>query len=216
MNGIPERLGELTIVHEGGRTVVRGPGLPRETLPADEDVLRRHTRTDASGRYRPLSGARRLPAGWEVEAGPSLPLDLAIETVYPLALTHMRQYAAGRLRVVSLEEVLTRQTGRYAGALRLPEEGRALATDLLCGRCVRVPVWAGQACAAEEIPCPEPCSVLVALCREAALWEDEPPEPAAPDPTVTFAGFETPGNELREAYLAARRLQPKEKTTPHG
>lgn len=216
MTGIPERLGELTIVREGGRTVLRGPGLPRETLPASQDALRRHTRTDASGRYRPLSGARTLPPGWEVETGPALPLDVAIETVYPLALAHMRQFAAGSLRVVSLDEVLGRQTGRYADALRLPGEGRALAAELLCGQCVRVPVWWGKACAAEEIPCPEPCSVLVALCREAALWEDEPPGAATPDPAVSFAGFETPGNELREAYLAARGLQPEEKPAPHG
>jgi hypothetical protein len=216
VSGIPDRLGELTIVQEGGRTVVRGPGLPRERLPADEGALRRHTRTDARGRYRPLSGARTLPPGWEVETGPSLPLDLAIEAVYPLALTHMRQFAAGSLRVVPLDEVLARQTGRYAGAHQLPGEGRALAAGLLCGQCVRAPVWRGEPCGDTGIPCPEPCSVLVALCREAALWEDDPPGQAAPDPSVAFAGFETPGNELREAYLAARRLQPKEKTTPHG
>jgi hypothetical protein len=216
VNGIPERPGELTIVRDGGRTVLRGPGLPRETLPADEDALRRHTRVDATGRYRPLSGARTLPAGWEVETGPSLPLDVAVETVYPLALTHMRQFAGGDLRVVSLDEVLARQTGRYAEARRLPEEGRALAAGLLCGQCVRVPVWSGQACASEEIPCPEPCSVLVSLCREAALWEDEPPGAATPDLTVSFAAFETPGNELREAYLAARRRHAEEKIGPHG
>ncbi len=62
----------------------------------------------------------------------------------------------------------------------------------------------GRAQADGEIPCPEPCSVLVSLCREAALWQREPPSPAQADPNVAFAAFDAPGNEIREAYLAAR------------
>ncbi|MCL6646686.1 MAG: hypothetical protein K6U88_17315, partial [Dehalococcoidia bacterium] len=52
-------------------------------------------------------------------------------------------------------------------------------------------------------PCPEACSVFVALAREAAAWEQEGAEPAPVDPAIPFAAFEEPGNEIREAVLAA-------------
>ncbi len=213
---IPPELGEVTISREGGTTVLRGPGSPRVVLPQDEDALRRHIRVDAQGRYRPLSGARTLPGGWQVATGAALPLDRAIEAVYPLALIHMRLHGEGALRIVALDAVLSRQTGRYEASANLPPERRALAARLLCGQCVRVPVWAGEECGAARIPCPEPCSVLVSLCREAAHWEHEPPEPAAVDPGVAFAAFDEPGNELREAYLAALAAGPRERTAPHG
>lgn len=213
---IPAQLGELTILCEGDGCAVRGPGVPRETLPPDEDTLRRRVRMDANGRYRPLSGAQTLPEGWQVETGPALPLERAIETVYPLALTHMRLHAAGELRIAGLDDVLSRQSGRYEGSAKLPPERRALAAGLLCGQCVRIPVWNGEACGPAEVPCPEPCSVLVSLCREAALWEDEPPEPSAAKPGVAFAAFEEPGNSLREAYLAALNANTSERTAPHG
>jgi hypothetical protein len=71
----------------------------------------------------------------------------------------------------------------------------------VCGECVRRPVWDGATCGPDEIPCPEPCSVLVAFCREAVLWQQERPAPTEPDPTIPWAAFEEPGNELRERYL---------------
>jgi hypothetical protein len=213
---IPAQLGELTILCEGDACVLQGPGVPRETLPPDEDSLRRRVRLDAAGRYRPLSGARTLPGGWQVETGPTLPLERAIETVYPLALAHMRLHAEGGLRIVTLDEVLSRQTGRYEASAKLPRERRSLAIGLLCGQCVRVPEWNGESSGPAEIPCPEPCSVLVSLCREAALWEDEPPESSPADPGVAFAAFDEPGNELREAYLSALNANTSERTAFHG
>ncbi len=213
---IPDQFGELTVLRKDGTTVVRGPGERRDTVPSDENALRLRVRLDVQGRYRPLSGARTLPAGWEVKTAPGLPLERAIETVYPLALTHMRLHAEGKLLMATLDDVLSRQTGRYAGSEKLPPDRRAIAIGLLCGQCVRIPLWNGEECSGAEIPCPEPCSVLVSLCREAAFWEDEPPEPAPVDPAVAFAAFDEPGNELREAYLAARTAGPSERTAPHG
>jgi len=55
---IPAQLGELTISRDGDRCVLRGPGPARETLPPDEDALRRYVRLDERGRYRPLLPAR--------------------------------------------------------------------------------------------------------------------------------------------------------------
>ena len=99
-----------------------------------------------------------------------------------------------------------RQRGRYRVAGELDEDGRERAQRVLCGECVRTPVWAGEATVAgsvSDIPCPEPCSVKIALCREAALLEREPPPASSPDATVAFADFAAEGNATREAYLAS-------------
>lgn len=192
------QLGQLTI--DDGGLGVPAPGT--DVLVSGADALFEHTRTDSLGRYRPLSGAKTLPTGWRAEFNECLSADCAIEVVYPLALTHQRQFAQGALRVVSLEEVLSRQSGRYEEVASLSERGRALAIETVCGKCVRRPVWSGASCPAEDIPCPEPCSVLVAFCREATIWQSERPSPSPPDPTVAWAAFDVPGNELREAYLS--------------
>ena len=196
-------LGEVAAAFGGGRVELSGPRVgPEPTkIEATIEALREHMRFDDGGRYRPLSGARTLPGNWRVSLPETL-TEAAIDAIYPQALLHQRQAAAGTLRFATYDEVVGRQRGRYRVAGELAEEGRERARDVLCGRCVRTPVWAGEGVAEAAIPCPEPCSVLVALCREAALWQQEAPEAVAPVPSVGFADFATVGNEVREAYLA--------------
>ena len=141
---------------------------------------------------------------WRVRCSAALPLAAALEIVYPLAMLHIKQHRDGALRVVTLQTVLERQTGRYARAVALPEDSRAVAARVLCGRCIKQAVWHGATVEGGQIPCPEPCSVLVSLCRDAALWEPAPPPPTPVDPTLSWAAFESPGNELREQYVAER------------
>jgi hypothetical protein len=197
-------LGQLTIRFEADAAVLQGPpghGEPVD-LPADAEAVRAFTRFDAAGRYRPLPGARSLRGGWSARFATLDELDRAIGAVYPLAQAHMAAWEEGRLRIAGLDDVLGRQTGRYASAAGLTERGRSAASAVLCGACVKAPAWAGTLPAPGQIPCPEPCSVLVSLCREAAAWEREAPARAAPDCSVPFAAFEEPGNEVREACLA--------------
>lgn len=200
------RLGQLRVEFEGETAVVHGPAgeSPEAQIESTEDALRDRVRYDDSGRYRPLPGAANLPTGWRVRTGPALPLSLALDTVYPLAMLHRSQQRAGVLRVVSLQDALQRQTGRYARAASLPPAAREVAAAVLCGRCVKRPVWRGAATDSDEIPCPEPCSVMVSLCRDAALWEAVPPTPSPVEPGAPLAAFETPGNEIREEYLRQR------------
>ena len=196
-------LGEVAVAFREGRVELSGPcsGPDAVELEPTVEALREYVRLDDDGRYRPLSGARTMPGGWRVSLPGNL-TEAAIEAVYPQALLHQEQAAQGTLRVVPFEEVVARQRGRYRIARELDDEGRERARDVLCGRCVRTPVWAGATTPEGAIPCPEPCSVMVALCREAALWQGDPPEPAEPDASVAFADFPTPGNATREAYLA--------------
>ena len=197
-------LGQLTISLSEDEAVLAGPGpCPIDTeVVATPEAIREWVRIDALGRYRPLSGARTLRPNWHATFATLAALDEAIEAVYPLAQAHIAAWDEGALRVVGLDEVLARQTGRYRPASSLSQEGRDLASSLLCAGCVRVPVWRRDYPAAGEIPCPEPCSVLVSYCREAVSWEEEHPAPRAIDPLVPIAAFEQPGNALRETYLS--------------
>lgn len=191
------RVGELVVTPDS----IGVPGGTLLAVPGNPEAVAAHVRSDDHGRYRPLSGARTLPTGWEAPLGPGFTADDAIEAVYPLALVHRRQHLDGTLRVVSVDDVLSRQSGRYETTSALSEGGRRTAVRTVCAACVRRPVWDASTCGPGEIPCPEPCSVLVAFCREAALWEAEPPVAVTPDSSVAWAAFDEPGNELREQYL---------------
>lgn len=196
--------GELEIREGATGHVIGVPGAQRHYVTATPAALRAFVRSDELGRYRPLSGTRTLRSGWEVTCDDSLSLDDALDVVYPLGRVHQRQFAEGTLEIRSLDEVLGRQSGRYQGSDALSPAGRAAAVGTVCGDCVRKPVWADVASAPDDIPCPEPCSVIVAFCREAALWERDAPERATADPGVPYAAFDEPGNELRESYLRSR------------
>ncbi|MEO6399115.1 MAG: hypothetical protein ABIP13_11650 [Tepidiformaceae bacterium] len=206
MTPIPFTLGQLRVDFEGETPVLHGPAAdsPEASVEADEAAFRGWIRLDSAGRYRPLPGASTMRPGWLLKCGPALPLAAALETAYPLAMLHREQQGAGTLRVVPLREVLGRQTGRYARAASLPEPAQDVAVLVLCGRCVKQPVWHAVGAEQDDIACPEPCSVMVSLCRDATLWEASPPPSAPEDPLVPWAAFETTGNEIREHYLRAR------------
>ena len=199
-------LGQLCVEFEGETAVIHGPasGAAEVEIDSNEDVLRTWVRQNDNGRYRPLSGAADMRHGWRVRCNAALPLAEALDAVYPLATRHIEQYRAEALEVVPLQRVLERQSGRYARAVTLPQPAREVAADVLCGRCVKWPVWrdAGRVC--DDIPCPEPCSVMVSLCRDASVWELEPPPCAAVDPALPWAAFDSAGNEIREFYLRKR------------
>ena len=198
-------LGEVRLTFAANRAVLSGPECGDGEMPALDptpEAIRQHVRFDDSGRYRPLSGARTLPSNWRVTV-PTSDVEAALETIYPHALRHQRQEALGQLRVVPLEAVIARQRGRYRSAAELGPDGRRLARGALCSRCVRTPVWAADVADPGAVPCPEPCSLMLALCREAAEWQNDPPSPSTPDPDIAYADFSAPGNEIREAYLAA-------------
>jgi hypothetical protein len=202
----PFEFGELTVTFEGDEAVIHGPrtGKNEPVVDGIPSVLRQWVRFDDAGTYRPLPGARTMRKDWQARVSGAAPLREALDAIYPLALLHAEQWSAGILRIVALDEVLQRQSGRYESSSRVSAGGRRTASDVLCGRCVKTPAWRGDRLDVSAVVCPEPCSVLVSLCREAAAWETNAPPPAPVDAGVRFAQFETPGNEIREAYLASR------------
>ncbi|MBI5947434.1 MAG: hypothetical protein HY875_04775 [Chloroflexi bacterium] len=214
----PFVLGEVTIRPEGDSFVVQGPAGSRAiTRIEGAAALRDRLRTDRLGRYRPLSGARSMPGGWEIWCANEAELRDGLDVIYPLAVRHIEQAATSTLRTTALDAVLGRQTGRYEAADRLLVAGREIAVEVVCAACVRTPAWEGiLPNEGGTIPCPEACSVLVGFCREAALWEADPPAPQPISDAVGFAAFDDPGNELRETYLRRRfgGHQPAEEPNP--
>ena len=123
-------VGELSVSVVDAEAVIASPERRSGTLDveASAEALRRQARFDERGRYRPLSGARTLPGGWQTRC-PSDGVGAFVDEVYPLALRHSEQWKSGTLRVVGMEDVLARQSGRYAVAASLDERGRGVATD---------------------------------------------------------------------------------------
>ena len=201
----PFGFGQLRVSFEGGTAVISGPEAPGEAseVEGSPQAIRAWVREDDRGRYRPLAGAATMRHGWHARCR-AAELTALLEEIYPLGQRHLEQFERADLRVVALDEVLSRQTGRYRVASALKDAGRRRASEVLCARCVKAPAWRGDEPAIDQIPCPEPCSVLVALCREAALWQENPPRRAETNPNVPFAAFDVPGNEVRERFLGAR------------
>lgn len=213
-------LGQLIVAFDGETAVIHGParnsnGAETE-IESSEEALRNWVRHDSAGRYRPLPGAANMRPDWRVRCSAALPLSTALDIVYPLAMLHIEQRRAGTLDVVPLQSVLERQTGRYARAVSLPSEARAVAANVLCGHCVKQPLWNSATVQGDQIPCPEPCSVMVSLCRDAAVWESAPPPTTPVDSTLAWAAFESPGNELREQYLGERFAASNRVGLSHG
>ena len=203
---IAVQLGQLQLLVGLDEAAIVGPGPdPRACeLPGDPEAVRQHVRFDDEGRYRPLSGLRNLRSNWHARFTTLESFGAAVDAVYPLGQCHAALHAEGRLAITTLDELFARQEGRYAVASDLSAGGRELAIGILCGSCVRVPLWNGaQVVSDGGIPCPEPCSLLLALCREAALWERERPPGVPSDSSAPLGAFETPGNPIRETYIRA-------------
>jgi len=176
------KFGELTVeAHNGGFTL-RGPKVAGDPamLPCDPVTISHHVRADDAGKYRPLSGARTMRTGWATLCATRGDVDRLLDVIYPLARTHQDQWRAGNLRVVPIDDVLARQSGRYAHTSGLSAAGRQLVIETLCGGCVRTPVWAEKTLPEGGIPCPEACSLFVEQCRESAGLERNTLEVSAP------------------------------------
>jgi hypothetical protein len=209
-DAVTATIGQLTLHIGSEMAVIEGPpgcGQAFE-VAGDAEALREFARTDELGRYRPLPGARTLRGSWWAAFSDLESVSAAVEAIYPLAQRHQADWLDGELRIVSLDEVLERQQGRYRTARDLSEAGRRRSRHVLCGLCIKTPVWAGAVVPTlDVVPCPEPCSVFVSLCREGALWEQDRPTRADPSRDVAFAAFDEPGNEVREAWLAVEETE---------
>jgi sirohydrochlorin cobaltochelatase len=164
-------------------------GLERFHRPADARII---AMNDEAGNFRPLKSAPTLRRGWLLVLADLTSLRLALDFFYPAALGAWLALREGRLRVTSLRETLSRQTGMY----RVTGKISTAQADELAGEkcassggCLRTILWriedGGSAPASlpheksaidfdqtgageRVIPllCGEICSLLVAAARE--------------------------------------------------
>ncbi len=195
-------LGELKLSRFGNGVVIEGPGSePRQSAPSDRMAFRRWIRHTEEGIYRPLSGARSLRPGWRVQCGSMGEAAERIEMIYPGAILHSTHRRAGSLRITPPHEALSRQSGRYEPAGTLCRDRIDRCAVALCSTCVRSPVWL-KTSGTGGIPCPEPCSVFVALAREVAGWGETDKGIQTAGPADRFAAFENPSNPIRQRYFS--------------
>jgi hypothetical protein len=195
------------------------------------------------GEYRPLKSSPNLRRGWEIAVADAKELAVAMNYVYPAGIVHWHLYREGRLEVTNFRENAARQSGIYKRIQRLSDEGVQDAARACCedAVCFKRTLWdVDEQTPLEmhrgdgEIPCPEPCSVLVSFARRVRLFEREerdldaaglsPSEredmaalvEAAAAGRVEFAReaeFEKPLNERRMRY---RHLTLVPKLRPRG
>jgi hypothetical protein len=202
-------VGQLRLCKSGSGVRIEGPdgdGEGPEEAPADPEAFRQWIRHTGTGQYRPLSGSRDLRSGWVLHCKDVNEAAGVVEQVYPLALRWAAQRADHRIRVMHPETALGRQSGRTRKAASLSRSGIDRAVRVLCGQCVRTPLWHGGE-APGDIPCPEPCSIFIALAKAAVEWEIAGDPPRQDEPGCAFADFAALGNPIRNRYLS-REVEP--------
>jgi hypothetical protein len=137
--------------------------------------LRGVSRRDATGGFRPLKGAPTLSAGWRCEVLSAADFEAAMEHLYPGGLADWHAVAGGVAVPTGFREFTGRQTGIYASVRELDDTGAAGVVRATCGvgRCLKRRLWEAPGLPADgagksDLPCLEPCAVLLDAARRAA------------------------------------------------
>ena len=175
------------------------------TVSTDPGAMCDRRRTDADGDYRPLSTAPDLPPGWAfVDLGPGELVE-TVEHCYPATVANWYRERTGDLDVVHWRATAARQTGIYDVVDEVAGDAVDDLAQACCvdSQCLKRREWDEHDGSEQregsdgregkdgregndgsldaprgegEFPCREPCSLVVAAAREAALTEREPAE----------------------------------------
>ncbi len=151
--------------------------------PLDARQLAKH---DDRGRYRPLKTAPSLQGGWRFPALAAADLVRAVDFFYPASVANWHRERAATLDVSHWRETVDRQTGIY-GVVRTWDRGDGYehvnwVAEACCvdSQCLKRREWeydgetdldvdGGDG----EIPCREPCSLVIAAARQWTKLEGE-------------------------------------------
>ena len=144
--------------------------LHRVESPAD---LRELIRLDYAGNFRPLRAAPNLRRGWIQHAPDLSSLHLALDYLYPAALTNWTLWRHQQLPATPWSETAGRQTGRFRIVREIDEATLQKLVEHHCQPgCLKQRLWSPASkiirTGASEIPllCPEACNFLVGKARE--------------------------------------------------
>lgn len=152
-----------------------------KTLLLEE--LREWSRVNAAGAFRPLKGAPDLRAGWVCRAMDAPALEHAVNHVYPGGIADWFHARTAVEPAISLREFLGRQTGMYRGTKALEGDRAVSLVRACCGetRCLKQRFWEVEGIACDsvppksEVPCLEPCAVMLDFARREARMIRETP-----------------------------------------
>jgi hypothetical protein len=149
------------------------------------EELRKLAQNTGAGAFRPLKGAPTLVSGWRVVASDAAALERSLEQLYPGSLADWAWVRAGNRLETTWESQVGRQTGIFRGLKKLAPEVvgdvvRAGCAAEFCGKRRR---WTTSVLGEDpegsktDLPCLEPCAVLMELGRRAGRLGEEPPSP---------------------------------------
>jgi sirohydrochlorin cobaltochelatase len=166
------------------------------------EAAREVARYDDDGKYRPLKSAPNLRHGWIMLLPDLARVHAALDELYPAALGTLLADERGEAPPVHFRETVNRQTGMYAIAARISDEGADSLIGDFCkseGGCLKTILWkidAGVTVTTlpsekfqpESLPdgslpllCCEACNLLVAAARSAVrALLDRQAAPATP------------------------------------
>src|SRR5450432_3294719 len=114
-----------------------------ERFERAEDARALGTNDDA-GKYRPLKSAPTLRRGWLLELPDLASVSLALDYFYPAALGQWLAWRESRLRVTSLRQTVSRQTGMYriTGLITTKQADELAGVNCdSAGGCLRTILW---------------------------------------------------------------------------
>jgi len=179
--------------------------------------LREICRLTADGRYRPLTGAPNLRAGWVTVVRDAAELALALHQLYPGSLGDAWAAAQPAFPIPSFERVAEKQLGRSKVLNQLRGGKLAAVIEAACSprACLKHRRWTAKGVAEDDpgskgaIPCLEPCPLFLGFARTCAEIEQKATVSVefAPDDLATLAAalrhaLEHPPGGLREGEVA--------------
>lgn len=197
----------------------------RELAPGD---LQAWAQTTQAGAFRPNKAAPGLRRGWRTEAVSASDLETAFDGLYPGAVADWFAVEQGAAVITSFREFTGRQTGMYRCTAQLSDVQAAAVIRAGCAPqvCLRRRLWTVDGLLPDaptgksEIPCLEPCALLLEFARRATRLEQDERVPlnlgtgelatlraavdlalAQPDPTVREGDTSAPANPRRLLLL---------------
>ncbi|MGD0814341.1 MAG: DR2241 family protein [Verrucomicrobiota bacterium] len=147
--------------------------------PLAQDDIRPVAQFTACGAFRPLMSAPDLQHGWRATARDANALGAALNLLYPGAVADWFAAQAPLPPVTSYREFAGRQTGMYRITARLDDAAAGAVIETCCQIefCLKRRLWTVEGLppdppgAKSDLPCLEPCAVLLESARKKARAE---------------------------------------------
>ena len=131
--------------------------------------------------FRPLKSSPDLPSGWRLEAPDVIALEFALNQLYPGAVADWYAAQENPAAVTHYRKYTERQTGMYRVTALLSDAAAREVVQACCDArfCLKQRLWTVDGLAVDsiesksQIPCLEPCPVLMEFARKAARMDQE-------------------------------------------